>query len=96
MEVLKIQSIKCTKGRSVDMEQFSIARAIMAQENNWESVYMDDYGDLVLFRLLSPSEQKELQESIKCFSNYTELNIWNLTKEGKNHQSNRTEPNHWC
>ncbi|WGQ15543.1 hypothetical protein [Sphingobacterium faecium] len=88
---LQISSIINRNGRSVDMKQFSIARAIMKKDNNWETVNMDDSGDLVLFRLLSLSEQKELQEKHKCFSNYTELNIGDMINE----PVSQREPNHW-
>lgn len=73
------------------MKQFCIARSIMKKENKWETVHMNDDGDLVLFRLLSTSEQKELQESIKCFSNYEEMNIGDMVNEPLSPR----EPNHW-
>ncbi len=89
---LTISVIGNRNGRSVDMKQFCIAKAIMAKENKWETVNFNDDGDLVLFRLLSPFEQKELQEKHKCYSNYTELNIGDIVNE----PSLQREPNHWC
>lgn len=88
---LKISSIRCTEGRSVDLKQFSVARSIMEKGNKWEIVYMNDSGDLVLSRVLVGNELKEHQ-SQGFMSNYIDFDISSITGE----PVYQREPNHWC
>lgn len=88
-------------GRTIDGEQFAIARAIMEKPNNiWEGIFLDSDGNLALERRMSKTEIDAFNKKHGCrlATDWDSLPIYPLTKAGKRaaEYADVKEPNHWC